>query len=303
MRINSELMIYTARCMTVMTAPTAFLTLMGWTTALRTTLTEESMAGPLAATGVCLALTLAAAGVAAAAYLGGTRLRALEDRLLQEWAGLAPTWGNARWTLDRSGRHSNLRVTVPDGPGREELRWQAPVRQETDGTVRIERPELQGHHRTRGWISVPTEDTRPYPHSAVRKARVRAAEAAATEMMGRNMVVFSPIVYSATIQERDNFRPPEGWYMFDLHFLAAAGGLTVLEVPGWKHSRGILIEMAFARARKLPVSRMEWPEIRKLLQLEQGTVETLEHWQEGFRADGERETPSMPGALEMDDLR
>ena len=163
MRINSELMIYTARGMTVMTAPTAFLTLMGWTTALRTTLTEESMAGPLAATGVCLALTLAAAGVAAAAYLGGTRLRALEDRLLQEWAGLAPTWGNARWTLDRSGRHSNLRVTVPDGPGREELRWQARVRQETDGTVRIERPELQGHRRTRGWISVPTEDTRPYP--------------------------------------------------------------------------------------------------------------------------------------------
>ena len=142
-----------------------------------------------------------------------------------------------------------------------------------------------------------------HPHSAVRKARVRAAEAAATEMMGRNMVVFSPIVYSATIQERDNFRPPKGWYMFDLHFLAAAGGLTVLEVPGWKMSRGILIEIGFARARKLPVSRMEWPEIRKLLQLEQGTVETLEHWQEGFRADGERETPSMPGALEMDDLR
>ena len=126
-----------------------------------------------------------------------------------------------------------------------------------------------------------------HPHSAVRKARVRAAEAAATELMSRKMAAFSPIVYSATIQDRDNFSPPEGWYRFDLHFLATAGGLTVLEVPGWKHSRGILIEMAFARALELAITRMGWPEIRKLLELEQGTVETLEHWQEGFRADAE----------------
>ena len=163
MRINSELMNYTSAGMAILAAPTALLALMFGTTALRTTLTEGSMAGPLAVTGVCLALTLTAAGGAAAAYLGTTRLRALEDRLLQEWAGLAPTWGNARWTLDRSSRRSNLRVIVPDGPGREELLWQARVRQETDGTVRIERPDLQGRRRTRGWISVPTADTRPYP--------------------------------------------------------------------------------------------------------------------------------------------
>ena len=117
-----------------------------------------------------------------------------------------------------------------------------------------------------------------HPHRGVRRARARAAEAAATELMGRNMVVFSPVVYSATIQEQDGFSPPEGWYRFDLHFLTVSGRLTVLEVPGWKRSRGILVEMGFARALELPVSRMGWPEIRKLLELEQGTVQTLEHW-------------------------
>ncbi len=124
-----------------------------------------------------------------------------------------------------------------------------------------------------------------HPHSGVRKARARAADAAATELMGRNMAVFSPVVYTGAIQEQNGFSPPEGWYRFDLPFLAVAGGLTVLEIPGWKESRGILIEMGFARALALPISRMGWPEIRKLL--EQETVETLERWQEGFRADPE----------------
>ena len=126
-----------------------------------------------------------------------------------------------------------------------------------------------------------------HPHSGVRRARARAAEAAATELTGRHIAVFSPVVYTGAIQEQNGFSPPEGWYRFDLHFLAVAGGLTVLEIPGWKQSRGILIEMGFARGLELPISRMGWPEIRKLLELEQGTVETLEHWQEGFRDDRE----------------
>ena len=126
-----------------------------------------------------------------------------------------------------------------------------------------------------------------HPHSGVRRARARAAEAAATELIGRHMAVFSPVVYTGAIQEQSGFSPPEGWYRFDLPFLAVAGGLTILEIPGWKQSRGILIEMGFARALELPISRMEWPEIRKLLELEQETVETLERWQEGFETDRE----------------
>ena len=88
--------------------------------------------------------------------------------------------------------------------------------------------------------------------------------------------MFSPVVYSVVLQEQDNFSPPEGWYDFDLNFLAVAGGLTILEIPGWEHSRGILIELGFARGRGLPVRRMEWPEIRRLLDPE--TIRVLESW-------------------------
>ena len=70
------------------------------------------------------------------------------------------------------------------------------------------------------------------------------------ELIEQHINVFSPVVYSAVIQEKSGFRPPEGWYSFDLNFLAQASGMIILEIPGWKESRGVLIETAYApRAR------------------------------------------------------
>ena len=121
----------------------------------------------------------------------------------------------------------------------------------------------------------------PYWHlrREVRRARATAAAAAVLEMIRHNEAVFSPVVYSAVLQEKDDFSPPEGWYDFDLNFLAVAAGMTILEIPGWEHSRGILIELGFAHAQKLPIRRMEWPKIRKLLDPE--TIRVLESWRDG----------------------
>ncbi len=88
------------------------------------------------------------------------------------------------------------------------------------------------------------------------------------------MAALSPVVYSTTIQEQGNFSPPEGWYGFDLHLLAACGGLTLLEVPGWEKSRGVLIELGFARGRGMHVHRVPWPEIRE--RLNPDVIEILE---------------------------
>ena len=120
----------------------------------------------------------------------------------------------------------------------------------------------------------------PYWHlrREVRRARANAAAAAILELIKDNAAVFSPVVYSAVLQEQYDFSPPEGWYGFDLNFLAVAGGLTILEIPGWQHSRGILIEMGFARGRELPIRRIEWPEIQRVL--DQETIRVLESWQE-----------------------
>ena len=122
----------------------------------------------------------------------------------------------------------------------------------------------------------------PYWHlrREVRQARATAAAAAVLELIkGNKAAVFSPVVYSAVLQEEDDFSPPKGWYDFDLNFLAVAAGMTILEIPGWEHSRGILIELGFAHAQKLPIRQIEWPKIRKLLDPE--TIRVLESWRDG----------------------
>ena len=120
----------------------------------------------------------------------------------------------------------------------------------------------------------------PYSHPRIeiRRARTTAAAAAVLELIKDNQAVFSPVMYSAMLQEPYNFSPPDGWYNFDLNFLAVAAGLTILEIPGWEHSRGILIEMGFARGRELPIRRIKWPEIQMLLDSE--TIRVLESWRE-----------------------
>ena len=104
-----------------------------------------------------------------------------------------------------------------------------------------------------------------HPDPRIRRARAHAAQTVTSGMIQRGEPVFSPIVYSASIQERGGTRPAQGWYEFDLNFLAVARSMTVLEVPGWEQSRGILIELGFARARGIPLERMGFDRIGPLL--------------------------------------
>ena len=120
-----------------------------------------------------------------------------------------------------------------------------------------------------------------HPDKEVRRARVQAALAGTLMLIERQVTAFSPVVYSAGIQEQGGFSLHEGWYSFDLHCLAAAGGLTLLEIPGWEESRGILIELGFANGRGMPVRRVKWPEIRERLDPE--TTRALESWRGGDR--------------------
>ena len=53
-----------------------------------------------------------------------------------------------------------------------------------------------------------------------------------------------------------------------------AEGLTILELPGWEASPVILLELAFAKARDIPVELLGWGEIQPLL--EEETIRALE---------------------------
>ena len=101
-----------------------------------------------------------------------------------------------------------------------------------------------------------------HPEAKVRQARAEATMLMAMTLIGRGINALSPVVYSAVIQARSSFHPPQGWYSFDLNFLAHARGMTILEIPGWRDSRGVMIETAYAQGRGIPVRRIAWEEIR-----------------------------------------
>ena len=94
------------------------------------------------------------------------------------------------------------------------------------------------------------------------------------DLIEKGVAAFSPIVYSRALAESCDTAPVDGWYEFDLHFLALAEGMTILELPGWESSPGILLELAFAKARDIPVELLGWGEIRPLL--EEETIRALE---------------------------
>ena len=116
----------------------------------------------------------------------------------------------------------------------------------------------------------------PHTHAdqEVRAARLLAARFVTGDLIEKGVVAFSPIVYSQALANCCDTAPVDGWYEFDLNFLALAEGMTILELPGWEASPGILLELAFAKARNIPVELLGWGEIRPLL--EEETIQALE---------------------------
>lgn len=98
----------------------------------------------------------------------------------------------------------------------------------------------------------------PYgdPSPAVREARVEAVRLVCGELVNAGKIVLSPIVYSCGLAPY-GYRPPQGWYAFDLQLLARADELLVLQLPGWEQSPGVVIEIAAAQARNIPVRLMK----------------------------------------------
>lgn len=97
----------------------------------------------------------------------------------------------------------------------------------------------------------------PYAHdsAAVRDARLEAVRYVCGKLVNDGVIVLSPMVYTGELALR-GFHPPQGWYAFDLQFLARADELLVLQLPGWEESKGVLVEIAAAQAKGIPVRLM-----------------------------------------------
>ncbi|MFA4945164.1 MAG: DUF1937 family protein [Lentisphaeria bacterium] len=96
----------------------------------------------------------------------------------------------------------------------------------------------------------------PYsdPDPAVREARFHAACHAASILMARGILVYSPIAHTHPIAQSGEL--PKGWEFwerYDRRMLAACDSLTVLCIPGWRESVGVQAEIAIAIEMGLPV--------------------------------------------------
>ena len=101
----------------------------------------------------------------------------------------------------------------------------------------------------------------PYAHplAAVREARLEAARNVCGQMVNQGKMVMAPMVYLGELADR-GVHPPQGWYAFDLQLLARSDELLVLQLPGWQDSKGVLIEIAGAQTKGIPVRLMSLEE-------------------------------------------
>ena len=101
----------------------------------------------------------------------------------------------------------------------------------------------------------------PYAHPSptVREARLEAVRYVCGQMVNKGKIVMSPLVYLGELAYK-GVHPPQGWYAFDLQLLARCDELVVLQLPGWEDSRGVLVEIAGAQTKGLPVRLMSLDE-------------------------------------------
>ena len=105
---------------------------------------------------------------------------------------------------------------------------------------------------TRYWyVGSPYTDYRGGFDAAAHEACVNAGL-----LLDAGVRVFSPIAHFHAICCAIGPRPHEFWMAADLPFMASACGLIVLELDGWRDSRGVGMEIEHFARRGVPIVHM-----------------------------------------------
>jgi hypothetical protein len=100
------------------------------------------------------------------------------------------------------------------------------------------------------------------PYSSLDKAEAFVSAAfAAAWLIGNGVRVYSPITHSHPIAHYGGLDPLDLdlWLRVDRPFMQNACGMIVLQLPGWRESKGILFEQHEFTAAKKPIHCMAWP--------------------------------------------
>ena len=109
----------------------------------------------------------------------------------------------------------------------------------------------------------------PFRHADVnvQKKRCAAAHYTAARLSSQNFYVFSPLTHNEILMDLVPELPGEHWMQFDLAILAACKQLFVLKLEGWKESKGVQREIAFAKAHGMPIVEIDPPSEAEFLPL------------------------------------
>ena len=111
----------------------------------------------------------------------------------------------------------------------------------------------------------------PYSHPSllIRAQRTIDVGRYAGEMMAAGMFVYSPIWATHDACQRHDLPVEHEWWLaFNKAFIDASAGVVVCAIDGWRESRGVAQEIAYARERGLGVwlategrDGVEWSEL------------------------------------------
>ena len=96
----------------------------------------------------------------------------------------------------------------------------------------------------------------PYsdPSPIVRQHRHDLVEAFVARNLGK-LYIFSPIVYAHEMSLNHNIPgDAQTWAQFNLHFLRKCDAMWILQLQGWKESKGVAMELKWADELALPIT-------------------------------------------------
>jgi len=89
----------------------------------------------------------------------------------------------------------------------------------------------------------------PYssPEASIREARYREALRASAWLFQHDMLIFSPIVHCHHLAESHAMpSDAEFWKSYDQTMIRFSSGVIILQIEGWRESKGVTAEIAFA---------------------------------------------------------
>jgi hypothetical protein len=101
----------------------------------------------------------------------------------------------------------------------------------------------------------------------VRKKRCAAAHYTAAQLTSQGYHIFSPLTHNEILVDLVQDMPKEHWLEFDLAILSICKRLFILKLDGWNSSKGVQIEMDFAKKNGIPIEEIMPPEEAKFFPL------------------------------------